>query len=46
MVRFRNCAVYLYDEIDPAEVHRIVTSHLDDFEIFLAAIVQRYFENA
>lgn len=42
MVRFRNRAVHLYDEIDPAEILRILDGHLGDFEAFIAAIVERY----
>jgi uncharacterized protein YutE (UPF0331/DUF86 family) len=42
MVRFRNRAVHLYDEIDPAEVFAILRDDLDDFEAFLAPIVARY----
>jgi len=36
-------AVHLYDEIDPGEIHEILTSHLDDFERFLSAVTDRYF---
>jgi len=43
MIRFRNRAVHLYDEIDPAEVYRILQNHLPDFERFIRAIVKRYF---
>lgn len=43
MVRFRNRAVHLYDEIDAGEIHEILTSHLDDFERFLGAVTSRYF---
>ena len=42
MVRFRNRAVHLYDEIDPSEVFAILENDLDDFEEFLAPIVERY----
>jgi uncharacterized protein YutE (UPF0331/DUF86 family) len=45
MVRFRNRAVHLYDEIDAGEIHDILTSHLDDFERFLGAVTARYFRN-
>lgn len=42
MVRFRNRAVHFYDEIDPSEVFSILENDLDDFEAFLAPIVDRY----
>lgn len=42
MVRFRNRAVHLYDEIDPEEVYNILEHDLGDFELFLEAIVSRY----
>jgi|ERR1051325_9473726 uncharacterized protein YutE (UPF0331/DUF86 family) len=42
MVRFRNRAVHLYDEIDPGEVFAILENDLDDFEAFLAPIIDRY----
>lgn len=44
MVRFRNRAVHLYDEIDSAEVFDIIEGHLSDYEAFLAPVVARYFE--
>lgn len=43
MVGFRKRAVHLYDEIDPDEVFAIMEEDLEDFEIFIAATVQRYF---
>lgn len=43
MVRFRNRAVHLYDEIDADEVYAILEEDLRDFESFIAAIVERYF---
>jgi uncharacterized protein YutE (UPF0331/DUF86 family) len=43
MVKFRNRAVHLYDEISPEEVYRILEHDLGDFELFLEAIVRRYF---
>lgn len=39
----QNRAVHLYDEIDPTEVFAIMENHLDDFEVFIRAITQRYF---
>ena len=46
MVRFRNRAVHLYDEIDPEEVFAILEQDLDDFEAFLAPIVERYLQRS
>ncbi len=43
MVRFRNRAVHLYEEIDPAEVWKILQEHLGDFEVFIRAMTVRYF---
>lgn len=42
MVRFRNLAVHLYDEVAPVEVWKIVEDHLRDFDRFIGAIGQRY----
>lgn len=43
MARFRNKVVHLYDEIDNAEIYRIVVEHLDDFDYFIKEIFERYF---
>lgn len=43
MAGFRNRAVHLYDEIDPEEVFSIIERDLGDFEVFIAAMVERYF---
>ncbi|MGH9324683.1 MAG: type VII toxin-antitoxin system HepT family RNase toxin [Vicinamibacteria bacterium] len=43
MVRFRNRAVHLYEEIDAAEIYQILQENLGDFETFVSAIVDRYF---
>lgn len=43
MVRFRNRAVHLYDEIDSAEVFQILDRHLGDFDLVIAAMTTRYF---
>lgn len=43
MVRFRNRAVHLYDDIDPEEIWSILQDHLGDFEDFVGAITRRYF---
>ncbi|MBE0467502.1 MAG: DUF86 domain-containing protein [Candidatus Desulforudis sp.] len=34
MVRFRNRAVHLYDDVSPREVYKILQHHLSDFEEF------------
>lgn len=44
MVKFRNRAVHLYDEISPEEIWEIIEHHLGDFDRFLEAIVRRYFK--
>jgi len=44
MVRFRNRAVHLYEEISPQEVYRILQHNLPDFELFIRFIVHRYFQ--
>ena len=44
MVCFRNRAVHLYDEIGPDEVFDILEAHLQDFDAFLAPIVERYLD--
>lgn len=46
MVRFRNRAVHLYDQIDAEEVFDIVAYHLGDFDLFLGALTDRYFEGS
>lgn len=46
MVRFRNRAVHLYDEIAPDELVEILSSHLDDFEAFLTPIATRYLDRS
>lgn len=45
-VGFRNRAVHLYDEIEAEEVFRIIEEDLADFDIFISAVVQRYFEES
>lgn len=44
MVKFRNRAVHLYDEIDPEEIFTIMEANLGDFEIFIRAVTSRYFK--
>lgn len=43
MVGFRNRAVHLYQQIEPAEVWKILEEDLGDFEIFIRSMVERYF---
>lgn len=43
MVRFRNRAVHLYDDIDPAEIWRILQDDLGDFEAVIEALAAKYF---
>jgi len=43
MARFRNKVVHLYDEIDNAEIYRIIVENLDDFDYFINQIFDRYF---
>ncbi len=45
MVRFRNRAVHLYDEVHPEEIWRIIEQQLSDFDAFIAAIADRYFKD-
>ncbi|EEG77884.1 type VII toxin-antitoxin system HepT family RNase toxin [Dethiobacter alkaliphilus] len=40
MVKFRNRAVHLYDEIAEEEIYKIIQNHLTDCDKFIAAIVQ------
>ena len=42
MVRFRNRAVHLYDDIVPVEVRAILEHHLGDFDVVVRALVHRY----
>ena len=42
MVRFRNRAVHLYDDIQPDEIQGILDEHLDDFEMVIESLVRRY----
>ncbi len=43
MARFRNKVVHLYDEIDNAEIYRIIVENLDDFDYIINQIFDRYF---
>ena len=40
-VGFRNIAVHNYEAINWAIVHKIATSHLDDFRLFAHAIMRK-----
>lgn len=40
MVKFRNKAVHLYDQIKDEEVYDILQYHLRDFDRFIAAIIK------
>ncbi len=42
MVKFRNRAVHLYDNIPGEEVYKIIQYHLPDFEYFISSIVIHY----
>lgn len=42
MVRFRNRAVHLYDQIGAPEVFDILEHHLGDVELFIGAMAERY----
>ncbi|MDW7685380.1 MAG: DUF86 domain-containing protein [Bacillota bacterium] len=39
MIKFRNRAVHLYDEIADEEIYEIIQNHLTDFEDFIASVV-------
>ncbi|MDD4802477.1 MAG: DUF86 domain-containing protein [Syntrophomonas sp.] len=43
MIRFRNRAVHMYDEIDEREIYRIVGEHLGDFQAYIDSIIKRCF---
>lgn len=43
MVRFRNRVVHLYDEVGADEIWRILENDLNDFSVFIGAILGRYF---
>ncbi|HOP74279.1 MAG TPA: DUF86 domain-containing protein [Bacillota bacterium] len=40
MVRFRNRAVHLYDQVNNEEIYRILQENLWDFKVFIRAIVK------
>jgi len=41
MIRFRNRAVHMYDEIDEKEIYRIIREHLGDYQDFVDSIIKR-----
>lgn len=43
MIRFRNRAVHMYDEIDDKEIYRIICKNLGDFQDYMDSIIKRYF---
>jgi len=43
MIRFRNRAVHLYDEILPADIWTILETRLGDFDVVVEALAARYF---
>jgi len=40
MVKFRNRAVHLYDDINDEEIYSIIRNNLDDFEKYISAVVK------
>lgn len=44
MVRFRNRAVHLYEDLGPEQVYRILQHSLPDFEEFIGFVVQSCFQ--
>ncbi|MDD2511223.1 MAG: DUF86 domain-containing protein [Syntrophomonas sp.] len=43
MIRFRNRAVHMYDEIDEQEIYRIICENLNDFQDYMDSIIKRCF---
>lgn len=43
MVKFRNRIVHLYQEVDDAEIYRILQENLDDIRNFIQAVISKYF---
>ncbi|MDD3269502.1 MAG: DUF86 domain-containing protein, partial [Syntrophomonadaceae bacterium] len=43
MIRFRNRAVHMYDEIAEREIYRIIGEHLGDFQAYMDSIIKRCF---
>jgi len=42
MAKFRNRIVHMYDEVDDAEILRIIRENLKDFRPFMAAVIHKY----
>jgi uncharacterized protein YutE (UPF0331/DUF86 family) len=42
MTKFRNMVVHLYEEIDEKEIYKILQNNLDDFEVFIKSIFNKY----
>lgn len=45
MVKFRNKAVHLYDQINDEEVYKILQENLGDIDKFITAIVKHVYKN-
>lgn len=43
MVKFRNRIVHLYQEVDDAEIYRILQENLDDIKGFMQAVISKFF---
>jgi len=43
MVKFRNRIVHLYQEVDDAEIYRILQENLKDIKGFIQAVINRFF---
>ncbi|SHI30495.1 type VII toxin-antitoxin system HepT family RNase toxin [Desulfosporosinus lacus] len=43
MVKFRNRIVNLYQEVDDAEIYRILQENLKDIKGFIQAVINRFF---
>lgn len=43
MVKFRNRIVHLYQEVDDAEIYRILQENLDDVKDFVQTIISKFF---
>ena len=43
MIKFRNRAVHLYDDISDEEILKIIKNNLHDFESFIGFIVSHFF---
>lgn len=42
MAKFRNRVVHLYHEVDDKEVYRILQENLDDFRVFIGAVIRKF----